>query len=146
MEEEITILRKNNEYLNTAVQDLRAALQVFTFDGNVVDDNQPSSSSSLLNQLYPQSAPALVFQQPTSRESESMTNLNALDDDTPINIRTGLPIYGTVENPQLHTALLLASMSFIFWSIFFVWNIWRCFLSNLIHRRVQGEWGERWGE
>jgi hypothetical protein len=118
MEEEIAILRKNNEDLNTVLQDLRAALLV-----------QPSSSSSSSSLVYPLSmAPAL---QPArdSRKGEPTTNVNSLDDDTPLYIRSGLPVFGAVEDQQLHTALVLGSISFTFWSIFFVWKIWRCCLS-----------------
>jgi hypothetical protein len=132
--EEIAHMKYDMNVLRLAIVDLEAIVANLT-----QSTSEPSAAPALAlapqasqlqparmqSQLPPPFAPAWLG--PTSTEDGDRVNLVPLDDDTPITIRDGLPVYSSVQDEQLEAALVLAAMSFTFWSIFFVWKVWRFF-------------------
>ena len=116
LEREIATLKSDNENLKVTVADLQNSL-----------NNLKASP------MYSPTVPSQP--QATPDGSNGSTNLRpsrseALDDDTPIYIRDGLPIYTATQGQQLQAALVLAAMSFTFWAVYFVWKVLRFFLKS----------------
>lgn len=114
LEREIATLKSDNENLKVTVADLQ----------NSLNDLKASPMYSPTVPSQPQTAPDGSNGSTNLRPSRS----EALDDDTPIYIRDGLPIYTATQGQQLQAALVLAAMSFTFWAVYFVWKALRFFL------------------
>ena len=113
LQHEIATLKSDNEYLRTAVEDLQTYLNDLK--------ESPMYNPSLT--LQPEATPDGT----TGSTNLRPGRFQALDDDTPISVQDGLPIYTTVQGNQLQAALVLAAMSFTFWAVYFIWKIFYFF-------------------
>eukprot|EP00545_Synedropsis_sp_CCMP1620_P013343 CAMPEP_0119004466 /NCGR_PEP_ID=MMETSP1176-20130426/1156_1 /TAXON_ID=265551 /ORGANISM="Synedropsis recta cf, Strain CCMP1620" /LENGTH=602 /DNA_ID=CAMNT_0006956169 /DNA_START=166 /DNA_END=1971 /DNA_ORIENTATION=- len=110
----------SDETTNAAITALKD--QVTTLQGD--NDALHTLVTSLLNRVVQLETNGAVGPSPTPNNANfnlQPIDISVLDDDTAIAAASALPQYDENAESQLQSALTLASMSFTFWAIYFVW-------------------------